>query len=284
MGPILDVTGPACPRWRGVEVAAATAISLSVVQGPLNRLTAEIRREVRPIFVGVVVGVATLFVTEGWKVGVWAFHLVWPPDPLAITVERDPRIIDSTLPYDWERYDYVVSEPASRLPRPPDGMCRERFRWARGLNGIDANRSKIRVYLKGKSAEEVVIDGASVSLKRQPPPRRGTHVLCPVGGATLNPVHLFIDLDKGQARYGRSGERRTPFLFSVAKGETEVIDVQAHARRHDVEWTLELSALVGEKRKAITVDDDGRPFRTSAPPPATAYWDGKHWRSDPSLR
>lgn len=203
---------------------------------------------------------------------------------LAIDVERDPARFDATLPYDWERYDYVIDRPVERLPRPPRGTCRERFAWARDLGGRDAFRSKIRVYLRGKSSEPVIVQGFRVQASRSRPSGRGTHVACPVGGAVANPLMIYVNLDKPSARFGRIDERPRRFLLTVDNDEVETLEVQAQTTRYDAEWWLELEARVGGKRKVLRIDDGGRPFRTAAPRRRAVAWDGRKWQVDLSLR
>lgn len=221
------------------------------------------------------------YVSGGWNALIDA---LFPREPVSAQVERDPGMIDSTLPYDWERYDYVVPLGVANLPSPPRGMCRERYRWAAELGGVDTYRSKLRVYLQGKADADVIIDGAAIEVDRRPVSRRGTHVACAVGAAALNPVHLSVDLDRGTAHYGRADEPKRPFLFTLSKGERTALEIQARTRRSDVRWSLELNAMEGDDRHVIRVDDDGKPFRTMAPPPTTVMWDGARWRRAPELR
>lgn len=50
----------------------------------------------------------------------WAERRTWgrlfTPAALAIEVENDPAVFDATVPFDWERYDYVLLRPLARLP------------------------------------------------------------------------------------------------------------------------------------------------------------------------
>jgi hypothetical protein len=126
-----------------------------------------------------VLGTAALAIAVGFVTGGWnaVVDLMLRTQPVAARVETDPVVLDSTLPYDWERYDYVIPAGPAGIPAPPPGMCRERFRWARELNGVDAYRTKIRVYLQGKSDDEVIIDGAKVTAERDEAPRSGTTLL-----------------------------------------------------------------------------------------------------------
>lgn len=232
------------------------------------------------------VAASTLAIGVGYITGAWTTLMarVFPQEPVAAVVERDPRVIDSTLPYNWERYDYVVAIAPADIPPPPRGFCRERFRWAADLDATDAYRSKLRVYIEGKSNREVIIDGAAVKMTRRPAPRNGTHVACPVAGGLLNPVQLHVNLDRGTARYGRIDEPKRPFGFKVGKGERHAVEIQAYTHRYDVRWWLELNVLDGANRQVLRIDDHGEPFRTTAPPPTTVAWNGTRWRVDRSLR
>lgn len=252
-----------------------------------KRILASIRRRRRralAFFAAVVTGV-TIALLTGAVPKLW--DLVFPGDPVGITVEADPAVFDATMPVDWERYDYVIRQPVRALPAPPAGTCRERFKWARRIGGVDAYRSKFRVYLRGKEDEPVIIDGVNLVIGKRGKPAHGSvHVACPVGGAQPNPVMLYANLDRPSLRHGRIDDPARPFLLTLAKNEVETLEVQASTRRFDAEWWLDLKMKVGDDRRTMRIDDDGRAFRTTIPPrgSSTVAWDGGAWRLAPDLR
>jgi hypothetical protein len=108
----------------------------------------------------------------------------------------------------------------------------------------------------------VLISNLVVRKKRTAPALQGTSVFCgSQGAAEIRPI--FVDLDRTPARV-RVGSGRRPFGFTLARGETETFDIEAQTTKSYVRWTLELDLIVGGHKQAIQVDDEGRPFETTA--------------------
>ena len=66
-----------------------------------------------------------------------------------------------------------------------------------------------------------------------------------------------------------SGQRNFP--FSVSESDPEVYYITADASAYDVSWYLELKWSSGSRSGTLTVDDKGRPFRTSGNDGRPAY-------------
>lgn len=197
-------------------------------------------------------------------------------EPFAIRLEQDLGVIAAEQPYNWTAYDFVIDRPASRLPGPPGEFCRTWWSWGRGLGGVDAESTRLRAYLTGRSSVPVVLDQVKVHVERRAP-LKGLHPTCDAGGAAVNPRHVAVDLDRGTARLVR-GDADEPFMFKLAPGDVEVFDIVARAEKCDCRWWLELGFVQGGERRSARLGDPGAPFRTTSVRRATAVrWTGGRW-------
>jgi hypothetical protein len=82
----------------------------------------------------------------------------------------------------------------------------------------------------------------------------------------MTPQHIRIDLEGFDPPItyviDPAGNRVSLPRFSLSKGEAEKLHIIAEASKQDIEWTVELLTIVNGKRKILTIDDEGRPFRT----------------------
>ena len=61
------------------------------------------------------------------------------------------------------------------------------------------------------------------------------------------------------------------FPFKVSESDPEAYYIRADASAYDVSWYLELAWSSGDRTGTLTVDDHGRPFRTSGNNGRPAY-------------
>jgi hypothetical protein len=196
--------------------------------------------------------------------------------PFEIRIEQDLGTIEAEQPYNWTAYDFVIDRPVSKLPGPPGEFCRTWWSWGRGLGGVDAERTRLRVYVTGRSSVPVVLDRVEVHVRRNPP-MEGLHPTCFAGGAVANPRHVAVDLDRGTARLD-GGDAGEPFLFKLSSGDVEVFEINATTERCDCRWWLELGFVQGEDRRSAQLGDEEAPFRTTSVSRARAVrWTGARW-------
>jgi hypothetical protein len=215
----------------------------------------------------------------------WLDTNVIDRERVSVAVVEDPREYLSTLP-NWESFEWVFPDetPAS-LSRPTSNDCRERWPWARRLGGIDALQSRVRVYVTGDGVEDVVLDGIRIRVLKRDKPTTGVHARCPVGGASISPRQILVDLDrrKPQLTYlAEGGDRSKPFAFVFPKGSTEreVFDVVGYATRCSCTWDVEFTFRVGDERTALVRRFPERPLRTTGVGAANAVeWRGGRWRA-----
>jgi hypothetical protein len=87
------------------------------------------------------------------------------------------------------------------------------------------------------------------------------------------------------------GDSERNISFTIAPDETEVFDITAHTESCFCRWVLELVTTQDGEEEIVTVDDQGRPFETTAwggaprweetpahfPPYYTWNWSDERW-------
>jgi hypothetical protein len=122
---------------------------------------------------------------------------------------------------------------------------------------------------------DVLIDALRVKVLRRGEPLEGTNIVCPVGGAEGAPRNIAIALDEDPptTSYGTK-----PFLFTLKKGEVEAFHILATAELSSCEWIASLYLLVEGKRKIVTIDNQGNPFKTTSTNRCKEFlWAGNRW-------
>jgi hypothetical protein len=202
--------------------------------------------------------------------------------PVTALVETDPAKVFAGHP-EWQSYDFVSSRTTRELGQPPP-RCRDWRTWAQHADGVDADETNVHAYLQGTPGAAVIVDDIDVTLVRRSTPKPRTSAHCPApGGAVGNPRLIDIDLDADppEVLYAEAGDdfsarRRLNFKLMDAQGET--FRLHAHTRRCDCEWRARVHLVVNGQRLELTLDEDGRPFRTSASAPARhVAWNGRRW-------
>jgi hypothetical protein len=229
------------------------------------------------------VGLVALGAVLGWAAsyflpGVWTRVSRRPP--LRLHVESDPDISMAGHP-NWDGYSFRVPRELDEIGEPPSLVCREWWKWARSMDGLDAGLTPVRLMIIGLSDTDVVIDALQVRVHRRYDDPPGTTIVCAPGGADLVPRHIDVDLDSDPPLTDyRDSDGNSPgrFLFSLRKGETEVFYIWARVTQGACDWVADLQLLVNGKRHAIRIDDAGRPFRTTSSKGAESfYWQSGQW-------
>jgi hypothetical protein len=233
------------------------------------------------------IGLVVLGAVLGWAAshflpGVWT-RLTRRP-PLRLHVEPDPDISMAGYP-NWDDYSFWIPRNVAQIGEPPSSLCREWWKWARSMDGVDVGLTPVRLMLIGLSDTDVVVDALQVQVLRRYDNPPGTIVVCATGGADIIPRHIAVDLDSypPMTDYRDSDESSLGrFLFSLSKGETEIFYIWARVTQGTCDWIADLQLLVNGKRQAMRIDDAGRPFRTTAPIGAERfYWESGQWQPWP---
>lgn len=238
-------------------------------------------------WIGVTVATAAIGAAVTWGVllGLNAIRNALKDEvPVAISMETNPARVYPVGSPNWQTYGFVSRTGAADLATPPSILCRNWPRWARREGYVDADQTRLFIYLQGKANTAVAINGLEVRVVRRGRPVAGTYGWCPGGGAAASPRLIDVDLDAEppRVRYGQPGDDfpfRRRLLFTLTGPETEVLQLVAHTRRCDCEWRAVIHMRVNGKRIEGVVEDQGKPFRTAASARSThLQWDGKRWR------
>ncbi|MEV4744499.1 helix-turn-helix transcriptional regulator [Streptomyces sp. NPDC049555] len=165
---------------------------------------------------------------------------------------------------------YVSGRTPGEAPAPPEGT--DARGWVTGMRAVAGGRMQIQVTVQGKGREAVVLHGLSVHVVDHSDPLEWTGYSMGEGcGSGLTPRTFDIDLDTdrpvAQPKAGVQNDVELPaahFPLRVSSADPEVLDVVAHTDKRAVAWYLDLEWSSGARRGTLRIDDNGRPFRTSA--------------------
>ncbi|WP_279329989.1 helix-turn-helix transcriptional regulator [Streptomyces sp. OS603R] len=184
-----------------------------------------------------------------------------------VTVHADP--------YAWESpcsQRYLVDKPASGMKPPPleEGAAA----WVAAHGAVSSGQQYLRLTVQGTGPETVVVDGLTVRVagKRAPLAWNDYAMAYPgVGcGGGVQTRAFAVSLDS--ARPSLAPEPgNDDFPFKVSESDPEVYYITASVSAYDVDWYLELKWSSGDRSGTLTVDDEGRPFRTSGNKGRPAY-------------
>jgi hypothetical protein len=202
-------------------------------------------------------------------------------DDYRVTVESNPdRISTRTGPVGGA---YVVAKPIQDIGEPPNKQnnCVGRYDWAHAMGGIDADSTIARVTIEGLTDTVVHIDGISAAVVATAAPSVGSNLTCPGRGEQSNIRSVTIDLDTNPPTvltYDTTG-KAVPFVFTVAKGQSEILDISATTNKCTCTWQATLNMSIDGKTQHYTVQAHGKqPFKTTASANAKWYqWIGGKW-------
>ncbi|MFD9312704.1 helix-turn-helix domain-containing protein [Streptomyces goshikiensis] len=170
-------------------------------------------------------------------------------------------------PYTWESpcgQHYLIEKPPSEVGPPP--LERDAPAWVAASRAVSAGEQYVTLTLQGSGKETVVLDGLTVrTVGKHAPLAWNDYAMGYPGvgcGAGVPTRSFTVALDA--ARPSVVPEPDQPdFPFKVSESEPEVFYVKADASAYDVSWYLELSWSSGSRHGALTIDHNGKPFRTS---------------------
>ncbi|BFO14221.1 hypothetical protein SHKM778_06090 [Streptomyces sp. KM77-8] len=189
------------------------------------------------------------------------------PDVVPLTVQADP--------YAWESpcgQRYLINRPASAVEPPPTEQ--DAPAWIGAFGAVSSDEQYVRLTVQGTGDETVVVKGLTVRVagKRSPLAWNDFAMGYPgVGCGGGVPTRSFtVALDAARpALTPEAGHRDFP--FKVSASDPEIYYITADASAYDVSWYLELEWSSGSRSGTLTVDDQGRPFRTSGNNGRPAY-------------
>lgn len=231
---------------------------------------------------GLVGGVVTSFSEPAQRAAARFGRSVSRDSGVRIHVESDPRVIWAGYP-PWVGAEvYVPGSPGRHVP-PFDAL--DWLQWAERNGGCAAHEAVVQVTMVGESPTTVVLSPPQVEA-RQAGELGGFHAIRPVGGAEISPRSITVDLDTfglqspivdmgADSVHGPS----MPSSWSLAKGDVEVFLFRVRASHYAlIEWSASLPILIDGKRRFLSVDNDGKPFRLAGADGLESFlWDGDSW-------
>jgi hypothetical protein len=232
--------------------------------------------------VGKFLGAAVLAIAGAAGLAVWnyASEEVTRPPTLLLNVQSDPAMWNEPQA-NFGDLAYVVPREPNAIGKPPPGFSWDWQNWAHGIGGVNTWTS-LQVTIEAPNEGRVTIQGVRPEVVRRRPPLRGSAISIPGGGATPEQRVIRIDLDRNWPRVEysdpKSGSPDQPFTLTLADGEVAVFYVDATSQRYDIEWRLKLNSVVNGETYVRTIDDSGKPFRTTSDRNAPRYvWSGGKW-------
>ncbi|MFH0178124.1 helix-turn-helix domain-containing protein [Streptomyces cacaoi] len=180
-------------------------------------------------------------------------------DPVPLTV--------TTRPYAWESpcgQRYLIERGPGQVAPPP--VEQDAPAWVARHGAVSAGEQYLELTVQGTGEETVVVDSLTVRTVAKAAPLAWNDYAMGYPGVGCGggvPTRAFsVALDAARpALVPEAGHKNFP--FKVSESDPEVYYVTADASAYDVRWYLELSWSSGSRHGKLTIDDKGRPFRTS---------------------
>ena len=166
---------------------------------------------------------------------------------------------------------YVI--PRSRVPNPGEvgnaavahtTVTNEvlNYSWVVAHGGMAGSPQVVRLELRGRSADPVIINAIVPIVVSRAPPVKGWYVAAPACGAEQVRVATF-NLDGPRAAVGYvdlAGAQQRILALRVTPTDPELIELWASTRTGTVEWKARLFYSAEGVDKSMVIDDHGRPF------------------------
>lgn len=185
-----------------------------------------------------------------------------------------PLTVD-TEPHAWESpcsQRYLIDLPPGRVGPPPPEQ--DAPGWVAANGAVPSGEQFLKLTVQGKGQETVVVKRLTVRMagKRAPLAWNDYAMGYPGVGCGGGVPTRFFTVALDAARPGVVSEAgHADFPFKVSESDPEVYYIRADASAYDVSWYLELAWSSGDRTGTLTVDDHGRPFRTSGNNGRPAY-------------
>ena len=152
------------------------------------------------------------------------------------------------------------------------GKLAEWYAWARKHGAVPGQEQPLRLILRGRDAEPVIIDAIRPRVIERGPPLAGwfTHERgC--GEVPVREAHIDLDRVPPTIVFSKSlgfdreeGREQLALTLQVSASDPEVIDVLAITKRFDVRWELEVLYTAAGDTGVLVVRDGDKPFEVTA--------------------
>ncbi len=188
-------------------------------------------------------------------------------DAAPLTVDTEPHAWDSPC-----SQRYLVNLPPGRVGPPPPEQ--DAPGWVAAMGAVPSGNQFLKLTVQGTGEETVVVKKLTVRMagKRAPLAWNDYAMGYPGVGCGGGVPTRFFTVALDAARPGLVPEAgHADFPFKVSESDPEAYYIRADASAYDVSWYLELTWSSGNRTGTLTVDDHGRPFRTSGNNGRPAY-------------
>ncbi|MFB6844002.1 helix-turn-helix domain-containing protein [Streptomyces sp. NPDC056373] len=181
----------------------------------------------------------------------------------------------TTEPHAWESpcsQRYLVNLPPGKVEPPP--LEQGAPGWVAAMGAVPSGEQFLKLTVQGKGKETVVVKGLTVRMagKRAPLAWNDYAMAYPGVGCGGGVPTRFFTVALDATRPGVVPDAgHADFPFKVSESDPEMYYIRADASAYDVSWYLELRWSSGGRTGTLTVDDHGRPFRTSGNNGRPAY-------------
>ena len=173
---------------------------------------------------------------------------------------------------------YVV--PSDEVPSPADLSESERsdaiafrdFDWAESKGAVAGSPAIVRLQLRAKGDEPIVVNALRVNVVQRTAPVEGWFVAKP--GCGPEPVRVAtVDLDDPNPTVEYQGTQgpQDQLTLSVTRTDVELIELHASTRTATVDWTVELFYSGPDGDGSVLVDDGDGPFRVTTETASEGY-------------
>jgi len=189
------------------------------------------------------------------------------------TVSGTHPPLSFSVRYDEEGF-IVVGIPRHAAEHLVDVQgCADLEETAREAGGADPQRTMLAVDVHGRLADTSAIIGMRAVVLSRTEPVEGAEAFCE-GGSEVSPLRLTFDLEsRNPVAQRTTGSEDRPRLagplfvhnrqIQAAEHEDVPLLLAGVVTSHVVTWRIEVTAMVGMNERTFTIDDHGRPFRTS---------------------
>ena len=144
------------------------------------------------------------------------------------------------------------------------------YEWARRNGAVPGQEQPLRISIRGRGPEPVIIDGirARVLERDEPLPGWFTHDRgC--GGVDVRNAVIDLDEEPPSVAFSNVDEEEPSkellaLTLRVTSSDVEVIDVLAETHRNHVKWELEVLYSAAGENGVFVVRDGDRPFEVTA--------------------
>lgn len=139
--------------------------------------------------------------------------------------------------------------------------------WARARGATWGSPQRLRIELRARTKEPVIIQGITVNVVRRGPPIAGWYgATWECGGALVRQARIYLDSNPPRITYaqGEMGPGQHQLALSVTDTDVEILELWAITRTGDVEWNAELLYSGPEGLGRVKIDQAGKPFHVTS--------------------